>query len=182
MAKKLYRSRDDRMIAGVCGGIAAYFNVDSTLIRLAVLAVFIFQGVGLIAYLIAWFVMEEKPLRNEYRMPDDYYLSEKSEADFSAAPDREAEAESADAQAEPESEGENENRGRNQTAAKKEAAFQNKGSEDSDGQRRKILAVIIIIIGMIFLADIWIPTLYWQKYWPLVLIAAGILMLKGQKD
>ncbi len=54
--KKLYRSGDDKMIGGVCGGLAAYFGIDSTIVRLvAVLS--IFTGLGVIAYLIAWIVV-----------------------------------------------------------------------------------------------------------------------------
>jgi phage shock protein PspC (stress-responsive transcriptional regulator) len=69
------------MIAGVCGGLADYFNVDSSLVRLAVLFIFLFQGVGLIAYIIAWLVMSEEPVKNEYRMPDDYYIEDKKDFD-----------------------------------------------------------------------------------------------------
>ncbi len=51
--KKLYRSQTDRRLFGVCGGIAEYFGVDSTLIRLAwVILAFCF-GSGILAYLIA---------------------------------------------------------------------------------------------------------------------------------
>ncbi len=59
--KRLYRSKKDRMIAGVCGGIAEYFDIDPTLVRIiAVLTIFI-NGIGLIAYLIAWIVIPQNP-------------------------------------------------------------------------------------------------------------------------
>lgn len=56
------RSARDRKIAGVCGGIAAYFGVDATLVRFAWLATFLIYGVGFLAYVIGWIVMpsEEK--------------------------------------------------------------------------------------------------------------------------
>ncbi len=54
--KRLYRSRDDKMIGGVCGGLSKYFNVDSTIVRLLAVLL-LFAGVGLIAYLIAWIVV-----------------------------------------------------------------------------------------------------------------------------
>lgn len=50
--KKLYRSRSDRMICGVCGGIGEYFGVDATLIRLA-MVLFGFTGSGILAYFVA---------------------------------------------------------------------------------------------------------------------------------
>lgn len=60
MSEKLYKSKHNRVIAGVCGGIAEYFNVDATLIRLAwVLAVF-FAGTGLIIYILAMIIMPEE--------------------------------------------------------------------------------------------------------------------------
>jgi phage shock protein C len=57
---RLYRSRDDRMIAGVAGGLAKYLNADSTLVRLAFVAV-AFAGVGVLAYIVAWLVIPEEP-------------------------------------------------------------------------------------------------------------------------
>jgi phage shock protein C len=60
--KKLMRSRTDEKIAGVCGGFAEYFDMDSTLMRLLWLALVIVGGWGLLAYIIAWIVMPEEPL------------------------------------------------------------------------------------------------------------------------
>ncbi len=60
--KRLARSRSDRMIAGVCGGLAEYLNIDPVLVRLGfVLAEILTAGAGgIIAYLILWVVMPEK--------------------------------------------------------------------------------------------------------------------------
>jgi len=55
--KKLYRSRKDTKIAGVCGGIAEYFNVDSNIIRLLAVLTIFFGGGGIIAYIIAWIII-----------------------------------------------------------------------------------------------------------------------------
>ena len=60
--KRLYRSRKDRMLCGVCGGLAEYFDVDPTIIRLAwVILTLLSLGAGVIAYLIACVVIPEKP-------------------------------------------------------------------------------------------------------------------------
>lgn len=59
--KKLYRSKADRKIAGVCAGLAEYFNIDPTIVRLAWLVAVICGGVGLLAYIIAWIVVPEYP-------------------------------------------------------------------------------------------------------------------------
>ena len=57
MAKRLYKSRNDRMIAGVCGGIGEYFDIDPTLIRILWVTLLFMAGGGLVAYLIAWIVI-----------------------------------------------------------------------------------------------------------------------------
>lgn len=57
MTKKLTKSRKNKMIDGVCGGIAEYFNIDPTLVRLICIAVCFLKGVGLIVYIIAAIVM-----------------------------------------------------------------------------------------------------------------------------
>jgi phage shock protein C len=66
--KTLRRSRDQRMLSGVCGGLAEYLNVDATLVRLGVVALTIFTGgTGVIAYVIGWVVMPDTPaLQNHY--------------------------------------------------------------------------------------------------------------------
>ena len=57
--KKLYKSKMDRKICGVCGGLGEYFNVDSTIIRLAAVLL-IFMEVGILAYLVAAIVIPEE--------------------------------------------------------------------------------------------------------------------------
>lgn len=59
MNKVLRRSRDNRMIGGVCGGIGEYLDVDPVIIRLIwAVAIFIY-GTGLLLYLIAWIIIPE---------------------------------------------------------------------------------------------------------------------------
>jgi phage shock protein C len=72
MSDKLHKSKNNRVLAGVCGGIAEYFNVDPTLIRLAwVLAVF-FGGSGLVLYILAMIIIpEEKPVLAKKSIPMD---------------------------------------------------------------------------------------------------------------
>jgi len=60
LGRRLVRSETDKQIAGVCGGLAEYFGVDSTLVRLAAVIIAIYPGCvigGIVAYLIAWFIM-----------------------------------------------------------------------------------------------------------------------------
>ena len=62
--KRLYRSADERILGGVCGGIAEYFEVDPVLIRfLWVLWAFL-GGMGILAYIIAWIIIPRNPKQN----------------------------------------------------------------------------------------------------------------------
>lgn len=65
--KRLYRSRKDRVIAGVCGGIADYFNVDPVLIRLIFVLIF-FLGFGILflVYIIAWIIVPLAPSDSDF--------------------------------------------------------------------------------------------------------------------
>lgn len=59
--KKLYRSRTNKKVGGVCGGIAEYFNLDPSLIRLGAVILIFIWGAGLLAYIAAWAIIPERP-------------------------------------------------------------------------------------------------------------------------
>ena len=63
--KKLYRSRSDRQLAGVCGGLGEYFDRDSNIIRLLFLATLLIVGSGLLLYIGAWMIIPEEPWEKE---------------------------------------------------------------------------------------------------------------------
>lgn len=60
MNKKLYKSQEDKKLCGVCGGIAEYFDLDSTIIRLAWVLLTVLGGSGLLVYIIAALIMPSK--------------------------------------------------------------------------------------------------------------------------
>jgi phage shock protein C len=62
MEKRLYKSSTDKKLAGVCGGLAEYFGLDSTLVRIGYAALILFAGTGLLLYIICAFVMPNKPM------------------------------------------------------------------------------------------------------------------------
>ena len=73
MKKKLYRSESDKKICGVCGGIAEYFDIDSTVIRLLWILATLFFGSGIFCYIIYALVIpinREEPLEYEYIRKD----------------------------------------------------------------------------------------------------------------
>lgn len=59
--KRLYRSRTDKKLAGVCGGIAEYLGIDPTFIRLLWACISLFAGIGIAAYIIAALIIPEAP-------------------------------------------------------------------------------------------------------------------------
>ncbi len=59
--KRLYRSKTDRMIAGVCGGLAQYLVIDSTIVRLVFLLLFFVGGSAIPIYLIMWIITPLEP-------------------------------------------------------------------------------------------------------------------------
>ncbi len=60
--KKLYRSRTDKKIAGVCGGLAEYFNIDATILRIIFIVLLLPGGFpGFIPYVILWIFVPVKP-------------------------------------------------------------------------------------------------------------------------
>ena len=61
MQKKLYRSKTNRMLVGVCGGIAEYFNIDPTVVRVIWAIASVFGFAGVLAYIVCAFVIPEKP-------------------------------------------------------------------------------------------------------------------------
>lgn len=61
MEKRLYRNMEDKKLCGVCSGIADYFRLDPTLVRLAWAALVLFAGTGVLAYILAALVIPEKP-------------------------------------------------------------------------------------------------------------------------
>ncbi len=66
MNSKLYRSRTDKMLGGVCGGLAQHLKVDPTLVRLLFVLAALANGLGIIAYLVMWVVV---PLEGEGQVP-----------------------------------------------------------------------------------------------------------------
>ena len=60
--KPLSRSRTNRKIAGVCAGFADYLDIDPSLVRILWVALVVFGGCGLLAYIIAWIIMPQEPL------------------------------------------------------------------------------------------------------------------------
>ena len=68
---RLYRSEEDKVLGGVCGGIAEEYDLDPSLVRLATLVIVLTAGIGLPLYLAAWLIVPpESELENQEEKPD----------------------------------------------------------------------------------------------------------------
>jgi phage shock protein PspC (stress-responsive transcriptional regulator) len=146
--KKLYRSKKDQIIGGVCGGIAEYFGIDPTLVRLAFVLFALIEGAGIIAYIIAWIIIPERPEGQSTKSEEEVYDVELNSDDK----DEEGEY----------------------RAEEKNSPHEEKKSKE---QRKRILGLILVALGIFFIIDSWIPGLYWRRFWPVVLIGLGVLLI-----
>lgn len=165
MAKRLYRASEEKsMIGGVCAGIAEYFDIDPTLVRLAFLFIVLARGAGLLAYIIAWVVIPQKPAHVEENKPN-------NESNFKSKEETEKKDNSKEANYK-----EYRDNSENEKKTKKSNSKKRKNSEN-----KKLLGVILIAIGGIFLVDIWIPHFYWGRIWPVLIIGLGLSILIKDK-
>jgi len=155
MQRRLYRSEKDRMIFGVCGGLAEYFDIDPVLVRLIFLLLLIPGGVGLLAYIILAIVT---PTESKVSLPP-----------------REAARESIREMAE-------EVKG---VGEELRDAFRGPGSgqEREEAARparwggRELAGIVLILLGITFLLDQLFPWFELEKLWPLILIVIGLALL-----
>ena len=146
-SRKLYRSRKDKMIGGVAGGLAEYFDIDPTLVRIIFVVTLFVGGGGFLAYIILWIVVPEEPF--VFVPPD---TSSQSSADGSTA---------------------------NPNPSPSPAEFY----ESRHEKRRNIGGAILIVIGVLFLMDNFVPRFHFGDFWPLILIAIGVgLLLKSRNN
>jgi len=149
MQKKLYRSRKDYMIAGVCGGIAEYFDVDSTLVRLLAVLIVFLGGAGVVAYIIAWIIIPKNP---EQVSDENFEKSGKLKEKIKKGTE-------------------------NVIKEVKEYFESEEPYHKSEKNRRILGGIIIIVIGLIFLLNNFFPWTGWSKLWPLILIVVGITIM-----
>jgi phage shock protein PspC (stress-responsive transcriptional regulator) len=143
MNARLYRSRRERMLGGVAGGLAEYLNLDPSLVRI-VWAVLVFTTGGLfgLIYIIMWIVVPEAP------------------AGYESAPFVSATDEPMPPGSEPRPVG-------------PPPPTARRGSGDG----RLILGAILIVLGLFFLLRSYIPAIAWDRFWPILLVAAGVALL-----
>jgi phage shock protein C len=136
MEKRFYRSPTDHRIAGVCGGLAEYFNVDPVLVRV-IFVVLLFLGIGLPTYLILWLVV---PVR------------EKEEGTVEVI-----------------------------TPAGQEKVLSEPSKTEESAKAMKwhnlFGGIILVALGVLFLAENFLPVYRLNIFWPPLLIVLGLVIL-----
>ncbi|HHY39090.1 MAG TPA: PspC domain-containing protein [Clostridia bacterium] len=158
--KRLYRSRRQRIIGGVCGGIAEYFDVDVVLVRVLAVLLALMGGPAIVAYIIAWIIIPEEPVGTKTgggrTGPEDASLDEGGTA----------------------------------TAPGGDAAptqWEDERNAAADERSRALLGYVLVAVGVVFLLRNWsLPWMgfhFWRPYfgqwWPILLIALGVAILLG---
>lgn len=159
MEKRLYRSKTNKMIAGVCGGIAEYFQIDPTVVRLiAVLSIFL-NGFGILAYIILMIVVPSQS--SMATQPREAIRENVEEMKDSAT----------------------------RLGEDLRTSFPPGRSEAMEVPQARsraisILGLVLIVFGAVFLAgsvfniSSWFN---WSVLWPLILVAIGVLIIVGGK-
>lgn len=170
-SRRLYRSNRDRILGGVAGGLAEYFDVDSTLVRLAWVIIGLAGGFGVLAYIIAWIIMPEEP--HDYRWRAGNEGAGAAGGGPAAGPA-----------------GSPEGAGRPQAAGAEMATADARWGEthgrdrDRDSEARALsrawlFGVILVGVGVFLLIRNFVPILWPVPWWPVVLILVGVLVLAG---
>ncbi|MBE0650204.1 MAG: PspC domain-containing protein [Bacteroidales bacterium] len=151
-SKKLYRSRRDKVIGGVAGGLANYFEIDVVIVRLLFVLVFFLGGGGLLAYIIMWIVIPAEP-----------YFTPYTEA--TPGPQQNP----GDAQ-QSNTEGSN--------PANPNADTSEPVSSDRKSNTSLLAGIILIVLGFVFLANHLVPWFHLSNFWPALLIIGGIFIIE----
>ena len=155
MAKKLYRSTTDKMLGGIAGGLAEYFDIDSTLIRVLFIITVFLGGGGIIAYIILWVIVPERAfVVTGGPVPTD-------SADPNDAQDKQG--------------------GESGTTNNYFTAYQ-KVFDEQKKNRAMWGGIILILLGGLFLLDNFIPRFDFGDFWPLILIGVGAGILIKAKN
>ena len=155
--KRLYRSETDRMIAGVCGGLGEYFQIDPVIVRLiAVLLALASGGTAIIAYILLWIII---PTSSRIGAPTQEVMRENVESIRERAEEFGQGVRAAFGQGQPTAEG------------------QTQPTTAPSGTW--LVGALIILIGLIFLLQNF-GVFWWWKWgylWPVILILIGVALL-----
>ncbi|MEO8231065.1 MAG: PspC domain-containing protein [Ignavibacteriota bacterium] len=152
MYKKLYRSVTDKMLGGVCGGLAEYFAIDPVIVRLIFVLAVIFGGSGIIAYIILWIIIPQKP----YIITPFNTEQPRQDSSLGQNPDGKKSDNS--------------------------QFNMNVRFDKPKNNRSIYAGAFLIFLGGIFLLDNFVPHFHFGDFWPLVLIGLGFAIILNSKN
>jgi phage shock protein C len=165
MADRLYRSRDDRMIAGVAGGLAEMWDADPALIRILWALLVIFTGgIALLVYIVMAIVVPEA---------DDGFPAAQPGPQSTAAPPSDADGAPVPAGSGWVSPPPSSRDARAAARAARRAARMERGGMAGGA----ILGGFLILLGLFFLAREYLPNIDFDWFWPLLLVVLGVVLL-----
>lgn len=154
MGKKLYRSRNSKVIAGVCGGIAEYFTIDPVIVRLAWVAISFLGGAGILIYILAAFIMPQETDNTFKTGFNESSFNENSESSFNE----------------------------NNAPFSENANDWGEPVKQNNDKNRVLLGCALVVIGIAFAARHLFSWFNFNYFWPFVLVALGALLLvKGRR-
>lgn len=180
MNERLYRSRDDRIIAGVCGGLADRFDADPSLVRLAAAAVWILTGIVpvTILYILAVIIVPEAPgsWPAAAPAPGEPPVGAPGSGEPPAAPGGQPSADVAAPPAAPPADGDWYAAQRTGREARRAARREARATRRSDPMPAIIAGVVLVGIGAwLLLRDT--LTVRWDIVWPVAIIALGVVLV-----
>lgn len=132
--QRAYRSKQHKVIGGVCAGLAEYFDIDPVLLRIGFAVAFFVYGTGFLLYIILMFALPDKEEVIGYSSPSDA-----GSTSFQSMSDE---------------------------------------YETKDKSKRNLMGgIILMIVGLIFLAENFIPNVDFGDLWPLILVAIGAMTI-----
>ena len=152
MKNRLYRSRQDRVIGGVAGGLAKYFNLDPLLVRILFIAFTIFHGAGILLYIIMWIVV-----------PDEIIVPPVFNTDEPPSGNNETKTEDNDA--------------KTFQTTDQNSTFNQFNYQYPKRRGSLIGGIILITLGMIFLADRIFPFFDFGDIFPILLVFVGVILI-----
>ena len=148
ITKRLYRSRTDKIVAGVCGGMGEYFNIDPVWIRIIFVLLTILDGIGLLIYIIAWVLM---PLNPNQKATSDTF-AEKTVDKIKHKIEAKHES-------------------------KKSSKADEKPVKKKDHSGAVLFGTILVVIGFAFMMKYFLKSFNMMLIWPIIIIIIGVYLL-----
>ena len=162
MQKRIYRSKNDKIIAGICGGLAKYFEVDPAIVRIIFILLFFFKGIGFLVYLIMWIVVPYDP--NEVRI---FHARAGKTGYAKTSQDNIKNEDVEEAQIIDEID---------ETGINEKNGFETARNTNKP-DNRYIAGIVLIVLGGLFLLNQIVPSLSMKILIPIILVIAGIYLL-----